>query len=224
LASVAQVPSNAVLFDLDGTLVDPGVGITNAIAHVVAEMSLPALSNEELRAFVGPPLQDSFASFGLDPGQVAVAVGTYRQYFGERGLYENDVYVGVPNALEALCIEGFKLAVATSKPLVFAERILAHQQLAQYFTVVVGSELDGSRRHKRYVIAECLRQLGEIENVVMVGDRAQDVRGATAHGISCIGVAWGYALEGELADAGAVTVIDEPAQLLQAVTTIIDPE
>jgi phosphoglycolate phosphatase len=107
---------------------------------------------------------------------------------------------------------------------VFAERILAHYQLAQYFTIVVGSGLDGSRRLKRQVIAGCLSQLGETENRVMVGDRAHDVRGAAAHGMSCIGVAWGYGREGELTEAGAVTVIDWPAQLLQAVTSIIDPE
>jgi phosphoglycolate phosphatase len=153
-----------------------------------------------------------------------MAVEAYRKYFGDRGLYENDVYPGVPDALEALCLEGFELAVATSKPLVFAERILVHFELAPNFTIVVGSELDGSRRHKHEVIAACLTQLGNTEIVVMVGDRAHDVIGARAHGIPCIGVGWGYAREGELADAGAAIVIDRPAQLLPAINSIIDSE
>jgi phosphoglycolate phosphatase len=220
----AKVIQKAVLFDLDGTLTDPGVGIFNSVAYAFNALSLPPLNDEQLRGFVGPPLQDSFASLGLGSYEVATAVEAYREYFGKRGLYENEVYPGVPDALDALRAEGFGLVVATSKPRVFAERILRHFKLAHHFAIVVGSELDGSRRHKHEVVAACLDQIGTTKIVAMVGDREHDVRGAAAHGIPCVGVAWGYAGDEELADAGAAIVIDKPAQLLRALTSIIGSE
>jgi phosphoglycolate phosphatase len=214
------VAGKAALFDLDGTLTDPGTGIFNSVSHAVAAMGLPPLSEDQLRAFVGPPLQESFAELGLNPSEVTEAVASYREYFGDSGLYENAVYAGIPEALERLRNEGFELGVATSKPGAFAELILEHFDLAGFFTTVVGSELDGSRRHKDEIIAACLEQLPNRDVIAMVGDRAQDVVGAAAHAMPCVGVTWGYAGDGELARAGAVAIVDTPTELSPALTVL----
>lgn len=165
---------DAVSFDLDGTLTDPGVGIFRSVAHAVDELGLSPLEATQLTSLVGPPLQESFASLGLGPAEVTTAVAAYPEYFSDRGLYENTVYVGVPEVLEALRSEGFGLGMATSKPGLFGERILEHFDLTGYFTTVVGSKMDGSRRHKDEVIAGFLVELPDVNVVAIVGDRAQD--------------------------------------------------
>ncbi len=208
---------STVLFDLDGTLTDPIVGIANSVRHALRAMSLAELANDELRHWVGPPLQESFGSLGLSPEQALAAIASYREYFSEHGLYENGVYDGVEPALVALRGAGVRLAVATSKPTVFAERILEHFALTSHFESVVGSELDGTRVHKHDVITEALIRLDEtnLDATVMVGDRAHDVLAAALVGIRSIGVAWGYAAEGELEAAGASAVVATPADLLE---------
>lgn len=211
----------AVLFDLDGTLTDPGTGIGNSVSHALATLGMPTLSAAQLRAFVGPPLQDSFGALGLSPADVDRAVVAYRSYFTDRGIYENVVYDGIPELLQDLRDHGVRLAVATSKPTVFAQRIVEHFELSAYFDVVIGSELDGSRRHKHQVIEEVLARLAPPEDggAVMVGDRAQDVVGATRAGLPCIGVTWGYADDGELAAVGAVCLVDTPEALRHVLST-----
>jgi len=209
------VPTATVLFDLDGTLTDSYQGIANSVAHALAALSLPPLAAATLRTFVGPPLRDSFGGLGLDAKQCDDALRHYRDYFRERGIFENRVYDGIPGALAALRGRGLQLAVATSKPRPFAVRILDHFDLDQYFTHVAGAALDGSTSRKADVIAEALTALAphDTSAVLMVGDRAQDVTGAAEHGIRCLGVRWGYAEQGELEAAGAYRIAETPGDL-----------
>ncbi len=206
-----------MLLDLDGTLTDPYDGITRSVSHALDRMDLPPLDERQLRAFIGPPLQDQFAALGLDGRQVATAVALYRERFTDRGLYENRVYEGVPEALAALRAAHLRLAVATSKPTLFAKRIATHFGLSEHLDLVAGATMDGARRKKADIISFALTALCiDPDDAVMVGDRAQDVFGARAHGMRSIGVAWGYAEPGELESAGADAVVTTPADLVEA--------
>ena len=210
-----------VLLDLDGTLTDPFEGISKSVAHALAQLGLPALTTAQQRAFIGPPLQDSFAALGLGPAGVEDAVALYRERFTDAGLYENRVYDGIPEALTALGAAGHTLAVATSKPTPYAERILDHFGLRAHLAHVSGASLDGALRHKADIIAAALRALVvPPADAVMVGDRAQDVLGARACQVRSIGVTWGYAEPGELVSAGADRVVATPAEL---VSVLLDP-
>lgn len=154
--SVARRPNQSrrygervlVLLDLDGTLTDPYDGITRSVAYAVAHMGMSPLTEQQLRSFIGPPLQDQFATLGLDEREVEHAVALYRERFTERGLYENRVYVGVEDMLATLTAASLRLAVATSKPSTFAERILRHFGLDKHVNFVAGATLDGTRRMK----------------------------------------------------------------------------
>lgn len=214
----ADVPSPAsvlVLLDLDGTLTDPYDGITRCVTHALEGLGLPGLPESQLRSFIGPPLQDRFASLGLDEHDVERAVELYRERFQDVGLYENRVYEGVPEALAALAAVPFRLAVATSKPTVFAQRIVEHFGLDAHLDLVAGATLDGSRRTKADVIRYALAVLGtDPTDAVMVGDREQDITGAHVVGMPGIGVAWGHAEPGELETAGADRVVRTPQELV----------
>ncbi len=204
-----------VLLDLDGTLTDPLQGIAASVAFALSRLELPALTTAQQRAFIGPPLQNSFAALGLGAAAVEDAVALYRERFTQTGLYENRVYDGVPEALSALTGMGLTLAVATSKPTPFAERILVHFGLRAHLAHVSGASLDGGLRHKADIIAAAMQALDVgPANAVMVGDRAQDVLGARACAVASIGVSWGYAEPGELEQAGVDLVVDTPAELV----------
>jgi phosphoglycolate phosphatase len=209
-----------VLFDLDGTLTDSGLGIGRSVAFALSALGAPALTETELRAFVGPPLPESFAALGFDEARCRQAVARYREYFTTTGIYENKVYAGIAPLLGILRAAGVTLAVATSKPEVFARQIVDHFGLASYFDHVAGSGLDGSSSHKHEVISRALAALG-VEaggDICMVGDRAHDAAGAARHGLDFIGVAWGYAADGELVDAGAPRIASTPTELLTFLT------
>jgi len=215
-----------VLLDLDGTLTDPYVGICGSVAYAIAQLGKSPLTEQQLRSFIGPPLQDQFATLGLDTREVERAVALYRERFTERGLYENRVYAGVADALTALTAASLRLAVATSKPTVFAERIVRHLGLDEHLDLVAGATLDGTRRTKADVIAFALTALGaDASRAVMVGDRAQDIIGAREHGMRSIGVGWGYAEPGELEAAEADVVVETPEELVGALVpnSVDDP-
>jgi phosphoglycolate phosphatase len=199
-----------VLFDLDGTLTDPKVGITGSIRHAMAELGRPLGDKVDLDWCIGPPLIDAFARLlDGDRGRAEAGVAAYRARYGVVGLYENEVYPGIPELLDALVADGRRLVLATSKPRVFAERILAHFDLARRFAAIHGSELDGTRVHKTDLLPWILAREGiEAATAVMVGDREHDVFGARAAGLAAIGVAWGYGSRAELTAAGATWVAD----------------
>jgi len=191
-----------ILFDLDGTLTDPKVGITKSVAYALEKLNIEVVDYSKLDFFIGPPLQESFqAYYDLNEQQVNEAIGYYRERFQQHGLYENEVYPGIGPLLEALKKKGKTLAVATSKPTVFAEKILQHFNLDQYFEVIVGSNLDGTRIAKADVIHEVLLQLSSPDKgeVIMIGDRKHDLIGAKKEGIANIGVLYGYGSKEELA-------------------------
>lgn len=203
-----------ILFDLDGTLTDPMMGITNAVMYALRHFGIEVADRRELYPFIGPPLTDSFEKFyGFSHEQALEAVKEYRVYFSDIGLFENEVYDGIPQLLQALTAAGAHLSVASSKPTVFVERILEHFDLRRYFDTVVGSELGGERVEKEDVIAFVMqkRHLNSNDAVLMVGDRSFDVQGATINGIPAVGVAYGYGERDEF--QGAVYVADTVADL-----------
>ena len=190
-----------ILFDLDGTLTNPHSGITRSVAYALEKMQVPALDEVTLTSFIGPPLLESFQVIcGFYEKQAHQAVAYYRERFSVTGLYENEVFPGIVELLESLKEQERTLALATSKPTVFAERILDHFDLAKYFDVIVGSNLDGTRTDKHEVIQEVLVQLGSPtkEAVVMIGDRKHDIIGAQKEGIASIGVQYGFGSMEEL--------------------------
>ncbi len=201
-----------ILFDLDGTLTDPALGITKSVRYALAHYGIHVEDLSSLNCFIGPPLKGSFMEYyGFSDEQGTEAVEVYREYFSTKGLFENEVYPGIPELLSRLCEQGSKLYLATSKPTVFAEQILAHFDLAQYFTFVGGSLLSGERVEKTDVLQYVLNeQKIQKETAVMIGDRRFDVEGAKACGLSAIGVLYGYGDREELrqADAIAETVAD----------------
>ena len=213
-----------LLFDLDGTITDPKVGITTCVQYALEHFGIHEPDNDKLEPFIGPPLQDSFEQFyHMDAETAKQAVAKYRERFQTVGLYENEIYDGMVDLLKTLKEGGCRLAVASSKPTVFVKKILEHFDVVQYFDVVVGSELDGSRAKKEEVVQEALRQLdpkGQVSSgqMVMIGDRCFDVQGAKAHHLDSIGVAYGYAAEGELQHAGATFVVDTVQQLKELLT------
>lgn len=222
-----------ILFDLDGTLTDPKIGITTCVQYALHKMGIEEPDLDKLEPFIGPPLTDSFRDFyDMDEEKAGQAVNYYRERFSTVGLFENEVYPGIPEMLAELKKTGKRLAIASSKPTVFVKKILEHFEICQYFDVIVGSELDGTRSRKEEVVEEALRQLlpeqeketeecpdgnGGIDRaVVMVGDRKFDVEGAKEHGIASVGVAYGYAAEGELAEAGADVIVETVEELAKA--------
>jgi phosphoglycolate phosphatase len=214
---------HTILFDLDGTLTDPFEGITRSIRHALVALGVDAPAQPELRWCIGPPLRVSLPRLlGTDDAaRVEAAVAAYRDRYGTVGLFENVRYEGVPEMLRALRDEGRRLFVATSKPRVVAERIVAHFELAPHFEPVYGAELDGRFDHKDALIAHLLdtEQLAP-ERVLMVGDREHDVLGARANRIRALGVTYGYGSLTELVEAGAAATVDGPGEVVGAVRAL----
>ncbi len=209
-----------ILFDLDGTLTDPGLGITNSVMYALKKWGIDVADRESLYRFIGPPLQDSFIQYyGFSKEDAEKSVAYYREYFREKGLYENEVYPGADQMLSDLKAAGKKLAVATSKPEAFAIKILKHFQLDGYFDVIAGATMDSSRSKKADVIAYCLERLGvnDLSQVVMVGDREHDIIGAKTVGVDSIGVLVGYGSREELEEAGATYVAETLGEVAEIV-------
>ncbi|MBX6381863.1 MAG: HAD hydrolase-like protein [Microbispora sp.] len=207
------------LFDLDGTLTDPETGIVASFRHALSAAGMPEVPHGRLRALIGPPLQDGFLRLGVPPERVDDAVRAYREHYAAGGMYECEVVAGVPAVLEALVAGGWTLAVATSKPAVFAEKILARFGLDGFFAYVAGATLDGSRRHKADVVRHALDVLGAPPGAaVMVGDRREDVAGAAACGVRSIAVTWGFGEASEFAHPRLIAVVDTPGRLLEVLS------
>ncbi|PNM00745.1 phosphoglycolate phosphatase [Streptococcus mutans] len=205
-----------ILFDLDGTLTNPALGITNSLAYALEKFNIEVTDKKELYRFIGPPLQDSFENFyHFSKEDSLKAVDFYRDYFRPKGLYENEVYQGIPDLLERLKAQGKKLLVATSKPEEFARQILKHFELFDYFDLVAGASMDGSRRLKGDVIAHALTsaQVSDLSAAIMIGDREHDIIGAKKNGLDAIGVLYGFGNREELKKAGATYIATNVEEL-----------
>jgi phosphoglycolate phosphatase len=195
LAQEARVTSGVVLLDLDGTLTDPRPGIVRCIRYALDRLARPCPSDDALATRIGPPLRGTFGTLleTSDPALIERAMGFYRERFADVGLYENQVYDGIPAVLDGLGRGGRQLFVATSKPAVFAERIVRHFALDRHFAGVYGPDLDGRLGDKAELLAHLLTmERLAAPGVVMVGDRHADVLAARANGVRAVGVLWGY--------------------------------
>jgi phosphoglycolate phosphatase len=206
---------DTIFFDLDGTLTDPKPGITGSIQYALQKLDLPVPTQDELTWCIGPPLRASFVTMLGGESLADRAVALYRERFADVGLYENRVYPDVEHVLAALRQSQRRLFVATSKPRVFAERIIDHFGLSSHFEYVFGSELDGTRANKGELLAYAIETTGvDASQALMIGDRSHDMVGAKTNGIRGIGVLYGYGSEEELVGAGASHVCASPRALL----------
>ena len=206
------------LLDLDGTLTDPCIGITNSVMYALKKFNIEVEDRSELYCFIGPPLPDSFKKYyGFNEEQADRAVTYYRENFRDKGIFENVVYPGIPEILKELKEKGVVVALATSKPHEFSVRILEHFDLIKYFDFIGAATMDGRISKKTDVIAHLLEYMGDVDKdeVLMVGDRDQDIDGAKANGLHSVGVLWGYGSKEELQNAGADYVIERPEELLE---------
>lgn len=200
-----------ILFDLDGTLTNPEMGITNCVMYALEKFGIKENDREKLHPFIGPPLTYSFHNFyGLSEEESKQAVAFYRERFSVKGLYENEVYVGVPEMLQNLKEQGKKLVIATSKPEEYTIKILKHFDLYKYFDFVAGATMDGSRGEKADIITYALEScnIEDKSQAVMVGDRKYDILGAKENGLDSIGVLFGFGEYEELTNAGATYIVE----------------
>lgn len=207
-----------VLFDLDGTITDPGIGITNSVAYALDKYSIKVSDLSELYRFIGPPLQDSFRDFyGFSEAESKRAVSYYREYYGTKGIFENKVYDGIVEMLFALKTAGKTVMLATSKPELYALQILQHYDLMTYFDRICGANMDGTRAKKSEVISYALQFISDVRknDIVMIGDRKHDIEGANMIGIDSIGVTYGYGTQEELEAAGATHIANSPNSILR---------
>lgn len=207
-----------VLFDLDGTLSDPFVGITACIRYALDAMGQPVPDDRELRRWIGPPLLGLFRDHLGSTPAAEEALRRYRERFSTKGLFENELYPGMKDTLSSLRPDVGRMYVVTSKPGVFAKRIIDHFGLAEYFNAVHGSELDGRRADKAELIGYVLHRESLVpEHTVMVGDRSHDIRGAAKNAIRSIGVLWGFGSREELENAGATRICEAVAELPRSI-------
>lgn len=208
-----------VLFDLDGTVTDSSAGIVNSIQYALTKMGKEERDQDRLRSYVGPSLKDTFKNNYFPEGEeYKKAIAFYREYYAEKGIYENELYQGIGKVLDEIHNEGGKIALATAKPTYFAKIILRHFGIMEKFDTVVGSHLGGTRSTKNEIIFEVLDQLGfpDSEDIYMIGDREYDIHGGKHHGLKTIGVDYGYGPEGELASANPDYIVTSTTEILNS--------
>jgi len=209
-----------LLLDLDGTLTDPSEGITKCVDHALTYKGIITEDINSLKRFIGPPLIGAFmGEYGMSEEEAWETLNKYRERFSEKGWLENEVYEGIPEMLCRLKNMGVRLALATSKPELFAERIVRHFGLAEYMVFIGGADMEETRSDKAAVIRYVLSNLG-IEDkscVAMVGDRKHDILGAASEGIDSIGVLWGFGDREELEAAGATHIAKDMEELIKIV-------
>ncbi len=217
--------ATVVLFDLDGTLADPGASIVSSIVRALELVGEPVPPVHQLRGFVGPPLVDTFSGLGLSVELVDEAIELYRAYFDAEGVQLYRPYPGMADLVDGLRAAGVTVGVATSKPTQIAERVLAAMNWRSSFDVLAGATMDSRRSAKADIIELALHELAargpHPDVVVMVGDRRHDIAGAHAHGLPAVGVSWGYGGKVELLTAGADRIVDGPVGLSSALTELI---
>lgn len=205
-----------LFFDLDGTLTDPGMGITNSIIYSLEKFGIKVEDRTSLYPFIGPPLLESYEKYyGFDEEKAKLAVNYYREYFGVKGLFENEVYPGMDEFLNKCREIGCKLVLATSKPEHYAVDIMKHFGLDRYFDCMCGSSMDASLETKADVIRKALKccNISFTENVLMIGDRKHDILGAKECHIDSAGVLWGYGNREEFCQNGATYIVNNLKEL-----------
>ncbi|WP_367714535.1 HAD hydrolase-like protein [Nitratireductor sp. GISD-1A_MAKvit] len=210
----------AVLFDLDGTLTNPFVGISNCIRHAMEKMGCRAPDDDAIRSHIGPPLQTTFAAFleTDDEARIWEAVGHYRERYQRVGKFENELIPGIREVLAHCLGAGHFLSVATSKMEAYSKDIIAHFGLSEFFHAIHGSAPDGTNANKADLIRHILASEPiNAMNAVMIGDRLHDVVGGRANGVPAIGVLWGFGDRVELEEAGAVAIVERPVDLASAI-------
>lgn len=206
----------AVLFDLDGTLTDPGEGITNSVAYALNYYGIKVENKKDLECFVGPPLFACFEKYyGFSRQKAEAAVEKYREYFSVKGIFENEIFEDTENLLKDLKEQGIKVILATSKPEIYAEKILKHFNIDRYFDCVTGSLLSGERIDKAEVIKEALKRAGDLDakDCIMVGDKSHDIIGAKKNGMKAVGVLFGYGSLEELQSAQPDYIVENFSEL-----------
>lgn len=207
-----------ILFDLDGTLVDSGIGVINSVIYSLKKYGIEVADREELNKFMGPPLHESYQDFyGFSEEEAKTAVEYYREYYRDKAIFEYAVYEGIEDLLRTLSDAGKTLVVATSKPEVFAKEILAHAGLSKYFAYIAGANLDGSRTKKDEIISYALGMVNAMDKskAVMIGDREHDIIGAKKAGIDAIGILFGYGTRDELIQAGAKAIAKKACDIAE---------
>ena len=204
-----------LLFDLDGTLTDSGEGIINSVKNALNYFKIEVNNKEELKRFIGPPLGESFCNFyNLSEEESKIAIEKYREYFKEKGIFENKVYDGIDKLLEKLYGNDKKIFLATSKPEHFARQILKHFDLEKYFTYVKGATMDLSISKKPQIVELTIKECNlNLEETIMIGDRKEDIIGAKENGIDSVGALYGYGDYEELSKEGATYIIKDVKEL-----------
>ncbi|MBQ9414174.1 MAG: HAD hydrolase-like protein [Clostridia bacterium] len=211
-----------ICFDLDGTVLDSKPGVFHSVTIALDELSFPRPSDKELMAFLGPPLQDGFANVcHVPPDRVADAIRSYRAYYSTEGMFEASIFEGIPELLQQLRKVGKQTVVTTSKPQVFARRILERFGVAPLFDGIYGSELDNTRSRKSEVLRYAMQQMSfSVEDAVLIGDRVFDVQGAKEVGMDIVGILYGYGTREELQVAGADCIVEDMPALYDLLKTL----
>lgn len=205
-----------ILFDLDGTIIDSGLGVTNSVKYSLKKFGIDETDFLKLKKFVGPPLYDSYEKYyGFSREKAITAVEYYREYYTDKGIFELKVYEGILEQLKLLKESGKKLILATSKPEIFAEKIAEKFDFLKYFYNISGSLLDGSRVRKADIISYALTRIGvsDKEKCLMVGDTVFDILGAREIGIDSLGVTWGYGEVKEIESVFPTYIINRPNEI-----------
>lgn len=211
-----------ILFDLDGTLSDPKVGITKSIQYALQKLDIVEPNLDKLECFIGPPIQVSFAEFyGFNEEKTQKAIDFYRERYKQKGMFENELYPNISLVLKSLKEQKYTLIVATSKPTVFAEQILKYFNIDQYFELIVGSNLDDTRTSKTEIIQYILDIYKDhnLDDFIMIGDRKHDIIGAKNVGIDSIGVTYGYGSIEELSQSNPTYIVESALQLMDIFMT-----
>ena len=205
-----------ILFDLDGTIIDSSLGVTNSVMYSLKKLGEPVPQREKLLKFIGPPLFTSYTQYcGFSEEKANLAIEYYREEYDEKELFNNRVFEGIEDMLSYLKSKGKSLIVATSKPEVFAKQILNKHDISKYFDFIVGATFDGERNHKHevlnYILENC--NIDNKQNCVLVGDTRFDAVGAKNVKIDCIGVSYGFGTKKELLENGVIAIADSPEDL-----------